>query len=284
MPIPMPQQPSAGRNSFIFGSTIPAPAFQKAAAPVDLQVIIDRGAAYSGVAKLKVLRNDEGGIGVVGFEIFQPQTGLTYIARYYDDHGNDACGLTVRVPQGRPYLHRAGEVCLAERGYVLALLHSLLQKHEPLLKSNLTGHLTDMRDACTRGQGVGLEVGAPLEANLRPLGRVVIHQGLSFPDDDDYKNSPDPAVMAMEWVRGQNHYLVDCSNWFPRFTVRDANNPHDRMMLLTKPEAKDALEFFKGKCATDSSLSWLKGAQGLWYMLEMGINFHDEHKRQPAFI
>lgn len=284
MPIPVPQQPSAGRNQYIFGGTISSQAFQKAAAPIDLQVIIDRGVTNSAAAKISVLRNDEDGIGVVGFEIMQPQTGLTYIARYYDDNGNDACSLTVKVPQGRPYLHRASEVCLAERGYVLALLHDLLAKHEPMLKSNLTGHLADMRDAYACGQGVRLEIGGQMDVNLRPMGRVVVHQGLSFPDDENYKDSPETAVMAVEWVRGQIHYLIDCSNWFPIFATRDANNPHDRYKTLTKAGAGEALQFFKEKCAADPSLSWLKGAKGLWYALEIGMNRHDENLRKPAFI
>lgn len=81
--------------------------------------------------------------------------------------------------------------------------------------------------------------------------------------------------MAIEWIRGTKHFLIDCSQYdTPRFIVAPSHNPESARRHMTRDEALKAVDYAsKYFEAYDRVLLSLAESTHLWPLLEIHANW-----------
>lgn len=246
---------------------------------VDLSSIMNRAAAgLDNLVRASLTTEDcesDTSVGTVGWTI--QQNGLRYAMQIKDENNNDVYNFGVEVPYGQPYLHRLQRMCVAEKAHVLALIRQTIKSSNPNAHDMLLRTFNELEIAACN-PATGVVTTGPVES--RRLMKMTVHPGLSFPEDSNCTDLPDPAIMAIEWdVRG-DHNLIDCSGTWPVFLVGSSgvNGTH---MQMTKDEAANAIKHAKTLANADSDLQRLAGISGLWARLEIAAERHGL-KRMPA--
>lgn len=205
-------------------------------------------------------------VGVTGWSFVQ--NGLNYACRIKDDDNNDVYGFGVGFPEGKPYLHRFKQMCIAEKAHVLSVVEQLMScnKRQQHLRA-----LYELEKACfdpSSGIVQKGSAGAHRKPAL-PVGQVTGYCGLVFADDSDFLKPAEPTMLALEWEKGGRLYFIDCSSIIPSYQFGYAANPNLQRVNMNRSEAKEAVKYARAMLeVSDKEQARICRVTNLWERLE----------------
>jgi hypothetical protein len=152
------------------------------------------------------------------------------------------------------------------------------------LRQQILAHLQRLEIACFDPNSARFE--RIKNGNLHFMNNAFPHPhlGFAFPDDAHYKTEPALRILALEWVDGGNHIIIDVSQPHPQFSFGQLASIKDRRQMTTlmaQSYVKSAYDYAKKH---DSSLLQLASLTGLWPKLEMFAKMLPDHSTPlPSF-
>jgi hypothetical protein len=209
---------------------------------------------------------DKAGVETLGFSF--RQYGVSYKAFYKDEYNNDKCRFEIEVPNSPSFVHRHTVIGIAEKAHIVRTLERLLDEN---LRTQMIRPLHELEIACFDANSATFE--RIKNGNLHFMNNAFPHPhlGFAFPDDANYKTEPALRILALEWVDGGNHIIIDVSQPHPQFSVGQlgaANNRRQMTSLTALKYVEDAYTYAR-KHDHDSNLLHLASMMKLWDKLEI---------------